>query len=56
MLPSHRPAFCKGTNKKPYPATFIPMNGHINQINFIILTVRFHMSVTPFNDNHTSQL
>lgn len=56
MLPSHRPAFCKGTKKKTYPATFIPMNGHINRINFIILTVRFHMSVTPFNDNHTSQL
>lgn len=51
-----QPGLCKGTNKKPYPATFIPMNGHINRINFIILTVRFHMSVTPFNDNHTSQL
>ena len=47
---------CKGTNKKTYPATFIPMNGHINRINFIMLTARFHMSVTPFNDNHTSQL
>lgn len=51
-----QPGLCKGTNKKPYPATFIPMNGHINRINFIILTARFHMSVTPFNDNQTSQL
>ena len=51
-----QPGLCKGTKKKPYPATFIPMNGHINRINFIILTARFHMSVTPFNDNHTSQL
>lgn len=49
-----QPGLCKGTKKKPYPATFIPMNGHINRINFIILTARFHMSVTPFNDNHTS--